>query len=146
MRHLVGLGATNFRCFNLQRHLQLYPIRLYQSKSAHPKPKFVETKTTNKGDGNAVPVADTVPVLPLWQRLGPLTNIGSSYARAQRHRPWATQFFSALVIYGLGDFVAQYISTDDVINFYRLCQSLIIGGVAAVPSYYWFAATSHRSA
>ncbi|TGJ83690.1 hypothetical protein E0Z10_g5077 [Xylaria hypoxylon] len=111
-----------------------------------------------------IPVPSVVPPLLFWQRLGPLTRVGETYARAQRARPWATQVASALVIYLCGDLAAQRISSggqDKVDNnlkgiangvdendgtkekgrkhdWARTARSLAIGATAAIPGYIWF--------
>jgi hypothetical protein len=90
-----------------------------------------------------MPIQSTVPPVSLWQRLGPLTTAANAYARAQRDRPWATQFFSALVIYLIADLSAQSISTDDY-DPKRTARNLVIGGTSSIPVYYWFLFLSHN--
>jgi len=91
----------------------------------------------NPANGTSIPVANTIASLPIWQRLGPLTRAFSAYGRSQRKRPLTTQFFSALVIFSLGDLSAQSISVDEY-NPARTLRALIIGAGAAIPSYKWF--------
>ncbi|KAG7133923.1 Protein SYM1 like protein [Verticillium longisporum] len=84
-----------------------------------------------------IPVPNTVPTIPLWQRLGPLTTAAEGYARAQRNRPYWTQFVTALVIYFCADMSAQRMSGKEYAPE-RTGRSLIIGGLSAIPSYKWF--------
>lgn len=121
--------------------------------------------TTPKTE-SAIPVPNTVGPLPFWQRLGPLTSLARAYSRAQKRRPWVTQFCTALVIYATADLSAQYINsggadvgpnleTDPDPELHpdaaekqkqsrgfvpdpsRTARSLVIGGIAAIPSYLW---------
>lgn len=80
---------------------------------------------------------NTITTLPLWQRLGPLTRAAEGYARAQRKRPYWTQFASALVIYLCADLSAQRMSGKEY-SPARTGRSLVIGGLSAIPSYHWF--------
>ncbi|KAF2741952.1 hypothetical protein M011DRAFT_299232 [Sporormia fimetaria CBS 119925] len=87
-----------------------------------------------------------------------------AYGRVHQRRPYMTQFISALVIYLVGDFVAQSIGglndIDDAVtpeagpekapiidniqswaterDWSRTGRALLIGGLAAVPGYKWF--------
>jgi protein Mpv17 len=106
-------------------------------------PKAHHTKTTpptkpdtNPAKESSIPVANTVASLPIWQRLGPLSTAFSAYARSQRKRPLTTQFYSALVIFCLGDLSAQSINGDEY-DPARTLRALIIGAGAAIPSYKW---------
>jgi len=117
---------------------------------SHQSPQQMRPQSTkggpHEGPSNAnappkpeqeIPVPNTVPTIPLWQRLGPLTRLGESYGRAQRKRPYWTQFASALVIYLCADLSAQNMSGKDY-SPERTVRSLIIGGISAIPSYRWF--------
>lgn len=115
------------------------PRRLYSSKGP-PEPKAKPALASPKTE-DAIPVPNTVPPLPFWQRLGPLTSLARAYSRAQKRRPWLTQFCTALVIYMLGDLSAQYINVgDDAFepDLSRTGRSLVIGGISAIPSYLWY--------
>lgn len=137
MRPLLPPGAP-LRSV-LRRPLRLEPrLRRYESSNREQAPNL-----KNNGD-QPIPVANTVPRLPIWQRLGPLTTAASAYARAQKKRPWVTQFFSALVIYCVSDISAQSISSDDDLDPSRTARSLVIGGIASIPSYLWFMFLSHN--
>jgi hypothetical protein len=86
--------------------------------------------------GTSIPVPNTVPTLPIWQRLGPLSSAFRAYGRSQRNRPLTTQFFSSLVVFSLGDLAAQKINGDDY-DPVRTARALAIGGMASIPSYKW---------
>lgn len=139
MRPLLPPGAAPPLRVVLRRPLRIEPrLRRYESSKPEQAPNL-----KNNGD-QPIPVANTVPRLPLWQRLGPLTTAASAYARAQKRRPWVTQFFSALVIYCVSDISAQTMGGDDDLDPSRTARSLVIGGVAAIPSYLWFMFLSHH--
>lgn len=83
-----------------------------------------------------IPVPGTVAPLPIWQRLGPLTAGARTYARWQGKRPLATQFWTAVFIYACADLSAQNVG-DDEYDVTRTGRSILIGGVAALPTYKW---------
>jgi protein Mpv17 len=96
------------------------------------KPKADE----DPAKGTSIPVPNTVANLPIWQRLGPISRGFQAYGRSQRKRPLTTQFFSALVIFSLGDLSAQSISGDEY-DPARTLRALVIGAGASIPSYKW---------
>lgn len=105
--------------------------------------------------------AKTIPG-PSWLWLEPVYEPFRAYGRVQRRRPYMTQFVSALVIYFVGDLVAQSLGptpgaqdkaveqADDTEergwvqawaeerDWARTARALTIGGLAAVPGYRWF--------
>lgn len=105
--------------------------------------------------------AKTIPG-PSWLWLEPVYEPFRAYGRVQRRHPYRTQFLSALVIYLVGDLVAQSIgSAPDGApegaagageaedrgwvqawaadrDWARTARALTIGGLAAVPGYRWF--------
>ncbi|KAH9908294.1 hypothetical protein F4778DRAFT_343140 [Xylariomycetidae sp. FL2044] len=93
-----------------------------------------------------IPTPSTVPPLPFWQRLGPVTHVAQAYARAQRSRPWLTQTLTTLFIYLCADISAQRMSRKPAQageeparhDLARTSRSLVVGGLAAVPGYTWF--------
>ncbi|KFZ13827.1 hypothetical protein V501_03502 [Pseudogymnoascus sp. VKM F-4519 (FW-2642)] len=93
--------------------------------------------TTTASSGTTIPIAGSIPPLPLWQRLGPLTTALSLFSRAQRARPWTTQFVSTLIVYFLGDLSAQRIKGEEY-EVERTGRALVIGAGAAIPCYTWF--------
>lgn len=101
-----------------------------------PKTSPPHTAAGETTTGTAIPIAGSIPPLPLWQRLGPLTTAISLFSRAQRARPWTTQFVSTLIVYILGDLGAQRIKGGDY-EAKRTGRALVIGAGAAIPSYTW---------
>ncbi|KAF2685702.1 hypothetical protein K458DRAFT_364672 [Lentithecium fluviatile CBS 122367] len=99
---------------------------------------------------------------PSWLWLEPVYGPFRAYGRVQRRRPYMTQFLSALVIYFVGDFVAQSLGPApgagqgaeaeaeeteergwvqawaEERDWARTARALTIGGLAAVPGYKWF--------
>ncbi|CAM1508884.1 Fc.00g026230.m01.CDS01 [Cosmosporella sp. VM-42] len=111
------------------------PRRL-QSSSPNPNP-------TGRKTDDPIPVPGTVAPLPFWQRLGPLTRTAQAYARAQRTRPYITQLGTAVFIYLLADFSAQYMG-DTEYDPARTARSLIIGAAVAIPNHHWFMFLAHN--
>ena len=108
------------------------------SRGQHTKSPQPSTKASeDPANGTSIPVANTVANVPIWHRLGPLSRIFQAYARSQRSHPLKTQFFSALVIFSLGDLSAQNINRDEY-DPARTLRALVIGAGAAIPSYKWF--------
>jgi protein Mpv17 len=97
-----------------------------------PEPRKLE-ETTN----TSIPVPSTVATLPLWQRLGPLTRAFSAYGRAQRTRPYTTQFLSSLAIYFCGDMSAQSLS-GEAYDPFRTLRALVIASGSSIPNYKWY--------
>jgi hypothetical protein len=106
------------------------------TRGQHTKSSPTTKPDENPANGTAVPVANTVANLPIWHRLGPVSRAFQAYGRSQRKHPLKTQFFSALVIFSLGDLSAQNINGDDY-DPARTLRALIIGAGAAIPSYKW---------
>ena len=124
-------------------HLLFY--RLALRRQLQSLRQRVPTQTRQQSSSNKkspppadeeIPVANNVPTLPFWQRLGPLTRAAHAYAGAQRTRPYATQVCSSLVIYLAADISAQSMSGADY-DPVRTGRSLIVGAIASIPSYKW---------
>lgn len=99
---------------------------------------------------------------PSWLWLEPIYEPFRAYGRIQQRRPYMTQFVSSLVIYFVGDVVAQSIGPAAAVeeegkvkeeeqeekgwvqewsagrDWARTGRALLIGGLAAVPGYKWF--------
>lgn len=90
-----------------------------------------------------IPVAGTVAPLPFWQRLGPLTRTAQAYARAQRTRPYVTQLATAVGIYLLADFSAQYMGGEEY-DSASTVRSVVIGCAVAIPNHHWFMFLAHN--
>ncbi|KAF2001025.1 amidase signature enzyme [Amniculicola lignicola CBS 123094] len=114
-------------------------VRRNATKPPHPTAQTVPTSTR------------TIPG-PSWLWLEPIYEPFRAYGRVHHRKPYTTQFVSALVIYFMGDIVAQSISgelseevEEDVElgwmqkrDWARTSRALIIGGLAAIPGYKWF--------
>ena len=100
------------------------------SNSTQKKPVDVDPASS------PVPVANTVPALSIWHRLGPFTKGAQAFARNQRKRPYATQFVSSLVIWFLGDLSAQKINGGDY-EPARTVRALVLSAGSSIPSYKW---------
>jgi protein Mpv17 len=98
---------------------------------------------------------------PSWLWLDPIIKPFRAYGRIQQKRPYRTQLISSLVIYFVGDLVAQSIAqpmtpseaqgvakdTDErgwlqqwseERDWARTGRALVIGGISSIPSYKWF--------
>ncbi|KAE8355007.1 hypothetical protein BDV28DRAFT_129942 [Aspergillus coremiiformis] len=99
---------------------------------------------------------------------GPLGNLGRSYSRVQKRRPYATQFCSSIVVYLCGDLSAQLLFPSDNKSVkdtagdhsespskaengdndaavsrggydpWRTLRHLTVGAGSSIPSYNWF--------
>lgn len=105
-----------------------------QRNNSTVAPDSPHNKSTTTGP--KIPTAAVIPPLPLWQRLGPLTWAIQGFGRAQRKRPYTTQFISTLVIYFLGDLGAQSLRDGDY-EPERTAKSLAIGAGSSIPTYLW---------
>lgn len=73
----------------------------------------------------------------IWRRLGPLSRAAEAYSRANKRRPWVTQFTSSLVIFGLADLNAQRIGGKEY-DPIRTRNMLVTGAVFSIPAYEWY--------
>ncbi|KAI8939572.1 hypothetical protein NX059_003336 [Plenodomus lindquistii] len=109
--------------------------------------------------------SQTIPG-PSWLWLEPIYEPFRAYGRVQQRKPYMTQFISSLVIYFVGDLVAQGIAGDAAVpvegnvvvgegssdadekgwvqqwsdnrDWSRTGRAIIIGGLSSIPSYKWF--------
>jgi hypothetical protein len=104
--------------------------------------------------------AQTIPG-PNWLWLDPIVEPFRAYGRVQQRRPYVTQLVSSLVIYFLGDMLAQSVApaatptevrgvVEDTEergwvqqwgedrDWARTGRALVIGGLSSIPSYKWF--------
>jgi protein Mpv17 len=98
---------------------------------------------------------------PSWLWLDPIIEPFRAYGRVQQRRPYRTQLISSLVIYFVGDLVAQNIAQpatppeeqepteeaeekgwvqqwSEERDWARTGRALAIGGISSIPSYKWF--------
>ncbi|CAI6339060.1 unnamed protein product [Periconia digitata] len=144
--------------------------RRHMSKTPHNVSQFeppINTSiVTKRWSASPRPVTQKVPCSaktipgPNWLWLEPIYGPFRAYGRVQQRRPYMTQFVSALVIYLVGDLVAQSIGSAPVRDgeeevevevdrgwlqawgedrdWARTARALFIGGAAAIPGYTWF--------
>lgn len=128
--------TVHFLIYRTALRPQLQSLR--QRVATQTRQQSSSNKKTPGPTEGQIPVANNVPTLPFWQRLGPLTRTAQAYARAQRARPYTTQVCSSLVIYLAADISAQSISGAEY-DPVRTGRSLVIGAIASIPSYKWWA-------
>ena len=102
-------------------------------KPHHPQLSVEKATETPKPNDDSPPPFP----LPLWQRLGPVSDAFNAYGRTQRKRPWATQVATSLIIYLCGDLAAQKIGGEDY-NPWRTVRHLTIGAICSIPAYSWY--------
>ena len=107
-------------------------------------------------DQKAPATATTIPG-PSWLWLEPVIEPFRAYGRVQQRKPYLTQLVSSLVIYFVGDLVAQSIAAPEEKesaeeeeergwvqqwsedrDWARTGRALVIGGISSIPSYKWF--------
>ncbi|KAJ5682585.1 hypothetical protein N7462_005750 [Penicillium macrosclerotiorum] len=91
-------------------------------------------------------------------KAGPLGRVGRWYSRVQERKPYATQFWSSIVIYLCGDLSAQLLFPSEVpqstqnqnedgkeeaiqtvgYDPWRTARHLVVGAGSSIPSYNWF--------
>lgn len=118
-----------------QRHQQLLAPTKRPKTTAVDKPGE-RSSTVSKREGSSIATPAEISPRPLWERLGPLSEVFAGYGRAQRRRPWATQLGTSLVVYLCGDLTAQYID-GEAYNTSRTLRHLTIGGIISIPAYTW---------
>ncbi|KAF1929044.1 uncharacterized protein M421DRAFT_62056 [Didymella exigua CBS 183.55] len=139
-------NATHFD-FVAQRASHTHVLRRYNATKP-PGQKAPATATTIPG--------------PSWLWLEPVIEPFRAYGRVQQRKPYLTQLVSSLVIYFVGDLVAQSIAAPEekeVVeeeeeeeeeergwvqqwsedrDWARTGRALVIGGLSSIPSYKWF--------
>lgn len=129
----------------------------------HPSNASRRYNSTTPGGGQtAAATARTIPG-PSWLWLDPIVEPFRAYGRVQQRRPYMTQLVSSLIIYFIGDCVAQSIAQpepsiqqeqadeadeadekgwvqqwSDGRDWSRTMRALAIGGLSSIPSYRWF--------
>ncbi|KAF9701628.1 hypothetical protein EKO04_000736 [Ascochyta lentis] len=112
---------------------------------------------TKPPTGQKAPVTATTIPGPSWLWLEPVIEPFRAYGRVQQRKPYVTQLASSLVIYFVGDLVAQSIAAPEEKDapeeeeergwvqqwsedrdWARTGRALIIGGISSIPSYKWF--------
>jgi hypothetical protein len=87
---------------------------------------------------DARPKADPIdiPTLSWYQRLGPLTRFFGWYDRRQTRNPYVTQLISSLLVYFIGDQLAQG-AGGEAYDGKRTLRHLAIGATISLPGYKW---------
>lgn len=119
-----------------QRHQQFLSPTKRQKTTNVDKPAE-RPSTGSKRERSSIATPTEIMTRPVWQRLGPFSEIIAGYAGAQTRRPWATQLCTSLVVYLCGDLTAQYIDGEEY-NPFRTLRHLTIGGIISIPSYTWY--------
>lgn len=131
----MRVTASAGRALPLRRTLQRPPASLTTRRTHSTK----SDQPSGRSPGASAPDATskTIPG-PSWLWLEPLATPFRYYSRAQRRRPYWTQFFSALAIYFCGDLSAQGLASSEPYDPLRTARALVIGGLSSIPSYRWF--------
>jgi hypothetical protein len=77
-----------------------------------------------------------IPTLFWYQRLGPATRFFTWYDRRQTRNPYVTQLISSLLVYFVGDQLAQG-AGGEAYDGKRTLRHLTIGAVSSLPGYRW---------
>ena len=146
---------------------RLAPRRIPQTPAAHNSTaRILRRPHITKAAPRVPDQSKTIPTPTTWLWLEPVARPLRAYGRVQQRRPYTTQFVSALVIYLVGDLVAQGIGGEEKKSagkdgdgrveeegegevgwaqawverrdWGRTARALFIGGLAAVPGYRWF--------
>ena len=139
-----GTGNPTQRQWQWQRTCPSHIVRRCNATKPSAGQKAPDTATTIPG--------------PSWLWLEPVIEPFRAYGRVQQRKPYITQLVSSLVIYFVGDLVAQSIATPEAKevveeegeergwvqqwsedrDWARTGRALVIGGLSSIPSYKWF--------
>lgn len=127
------------------------------TRRAIPSHTLRRHNATKPPVGRAAPATATAIPGPSWLWLEPVIEPFRAYGRVQQRKPYLTQLVSSLVIYFVGDLVAQSIATPEELDlaeeedergwvqqwgedrdWARTGRALLIGGISSIPSYKWF--------
>jgi protein Mpv17 len=160
---MIPTGTCAWARMGLRR-MPNYPRNRITGKLESACPRPSPSHTIRRHNASQPPVgqkapetASTIPG-PSWLWLEPIYGPFRAYGRVQQRKPYMTQFISSLVIYFMGDMVAQSVSGpepkertleegeemgwvqewSDNRDWHRTGRSLIIGGLSSIPSYKWF--------
>jgi protein Mpv17 len=123
------------------RSLSPYARRLNSTnppKTSHNFTPIENTTKSSTSDSDAV--SKSIPS-PAFFWLNSLSAPLRFYSRAQAKRPYVTQLISTLIVYLVGDLVAQNLPNPEPDGPYdpiRTSRALLIGGLVAIPAYKWF--------
>lgn len=77
-----------------------------------------------------------IPTLLWYQRLGLMTKFFGWYDRRQTRNPYVTQLLSSLLVYFIGDQLAQG-AGGEAYDGKRTLRHLTIGAIISLPGYKW---------
>jgi protein Mpv17 len=156
------------------RRTTLHPRNNLPGKPTYPEPARLwpsPSHVSRRCNASKTPVGQKAPETattipgPSWLWLEPIYEPFRAYGRVQQRKPYMTQFISSLVIYFVGDLVAQSIAqpapgAEDASatisgeeedeekgwvqewsenrDWARTGRALVIGGLSSIPSYRWF--------
>lgn len=125
--------------------------------------RMAPSQVLRRGNATKPPVGQKAPDSarsipgPSWLWLEPVIEPFRAYGRVQQRRPYITQLVSSLIIYFVGDLVAQSITAPEEKeveeekgergwvqqwsedrDWARTGRALMIGGISSIPSYKWF--------
>ena len=131
---MVSFGRLLARkCFERSQQLFIAPATR----------RLASNDTTTKAKGVAdsgekiIPTPNGEAILPLWRRLGPVTEAFQTYGRSQSQRPYATQVATSIVIYCCGDLSAQRIG-GEAYDPKRTARNILTGAICSIPAYNWY--------
>lgn len=107
-----------------------------QKSHAPERPSESSSSLPIKSQAKSISTAREVSLQPIWERLGPLSEVFGAYARSQKKRPWATSVATSLIGYLCGDLLAQKIDGESY-DPLRTLRHLTIGGICSIPAYSW---------
>ncbi|TQV92939.1 Mpv17/PMP22 family protein [Cordyceps javanica] len=125
-----------------RRHVQ-HQLRANSSSQPKPPEKAKAAKTSADAASAAgastatETTAKSAAPTSIWMRMGPLTQLGTAFGRAQKKRPYVVQTLSAMVIFIVADVSAQNISGAEY-DPIRTTRTTFIGALFAIPQYRWF--------
>jgi hypothetical protein len=131
----AGLKPQRVHIHGLGRRSKSSP----QAKdSISPQPQQSPTYSLHNKHPSAQPKAAPIdiPTLLWYQRLGPVTRFFGWYDRRQKRNPYVTQLLSSLLVYFIGDQLAQGAGRE-AYDGKRTMRHLTIGAIISLPGYKW---------
>jgi len=106
--------------------------------SVAPQTQRSSTYSHHDKHSNAQPKADSIDIATLfwYRRLGPVTRFFDWYDRRQTRNPYVTQLLSSLLVYFVGDRLAQG-AGGEAYDGKRTLRHLTIGAIISLPGYKW---------
>lgn len=163
MIHTAGAWAR-VSSRRIPQHANAYPRhpRDIYSTTNFASPRTSPAHVVRRCNATKPPQPPATPTTipgPSWLWLEPVIEPFRAYGRVQQRKPYLTQLVSSLVIYFVGDMVAQGIAEKEEKqnegmeeseergwvqewsedrDWARTGRALVIGGISSIPSYKWF--------